>query len=106
MGFALEQVEPRHWLRERFHAEQRAARNIAAVREYTGYEWIESVDRRQQTRAGEESPLEQITTRDAAPRQLANDFSPVVTRTLRRPVLDPGCRQRLIDGRHGGVPPS
>src|SRR5712691_11104149 len=62
---ARKHVEARHRLRERLHAEQRAVWNIAAVRKYFGYEWIESVDRRQKTRAGKESPLEQITTSDA-----------------------------------------
>src|SRR5258705_12392403 len=96
-GVAGEHVEPRHGLRERLHAEQRAARNIAVVREYPGDERIESVDRRQQTRAGEKSPLEQITTRNAAPRPLADDFPAILARSFGFDDACPGCVWGEID---------
>src|SRR5258705_10619066 len=96
-GVAGEHVEPRHRLRERLHPEQRAARNVAVVREYSGYERIESVDRRQQTRAGEKSPLEQITTRHAAPRPLADDFPAIVACSFGFDDACPGCVWGEID---------
>src|SRR4029079_13968222 len=81
-------VEAQHRLRERLNVTQRAGwnarRHVAARRRVRArHEWIEPADRREQSRAGEQSPLPQLAPWKLPLRQCLDDLAPVVAR--------PGC---------------
>ena len=84
---ARQHVEARHRLRVRLAVEQRARRRARRPEHLARHrhERTQPAFRRQRAGAGEQAPLDEIASRDAAPRQLPDDLGAVSSRALRIP---------------------
>src|SRR5262249_28493605 len=92
-------VEPRHRLRERLAAEQRARRRAGRAEQLARHrdERTEAAFRRERSGGAEQPQLEEVASRDATPRELPDDLSAVLSRALGIPEAGLRCVARQVD---------